>query len=433
MVYSLSWRNIFLIDTESDRDTLRKKLSGWAEGGSLVCLVILAALLPFAGITVSRELGLHLGLFFWLASMALSGKWQFIRTPLDLPFFLLAVVGVISVFTAVDTAYTLHELRGEMLKGLLIYYLAVNNLRTRERAFIVFGIMALAIYVMDIYGVCFFMFSEHSFIDAWPRLTSFHAGPPQLSAYLIQTAPFIFVSLFWERLKNYRSWIILFSLLHFFTIYLTFSRMALLALMAQVVLVFLVRGMSWKKLLLAALAGLLVMIIFLPRHFVIIGDEAKNETHIGEIAIPGLKGTRLLLWSTAVNHIKEHPFTGLGYGRRSLVKKYPSLTNEHEQLWHSHNTFLSMAVEMGLQGLAVFCFLLYRIVRYLWPIQPNGVVLKEQGLPGLVMIGGLIAVVGYFMINLTNDLYADDNALLFWLLMGFAFSMRNLIFKELKN
>ncbi len=72
---------------------------------------------------------------------------------------------------------------------------------------------------------------------------------------------------------------------------------------------------------------------------------------------------RWILTKFTLEKIKENPFQMNGFGRRSFAKKFHDFVEKYQgaMMWHAHNTFLNIALQTGLQGLILFCFLLYRL------------------------------------------------------------------------
>ncbi|MEW6267181.1 MAG: O-antigen ligase family protein [Thermodesulfobacteriota bacterium] len=414
-----NWRRARYFEPDQEKSTRRARLAGWAEAGALICLTGLAALLPFQAITASREICLHLGLFFWLARMVVLRRWDLVRTPLDIPLALFLAAGVFSLFSAVDVAYTWRELRGEMLKGLLVYYLAVNNLRGEARAGLVCWALIAAAAVMDVYGVI-----ESFSLPSGRAVFSLHASSPQLFTWLVQSAPFLMLGALWFKNKKARLAVTLILVLHAAVLYLSLGRMAMVAVVMEAALVLYLAGLSRRVILLGCLAILLGLALLMPRPIITLDDQSGRELRIGGLAVPGLKSTRLVMWQGAWDHIRDHPWTGVGFGRRSFVKKYPDYLKIEPEMWHTHNTFISLAVETGLQGLAAFCLVLYQVFRRLWPGAETARVWLRSGPAGLMILGALIMAAGFILSNLTNDMFDDDAALLFWLLIGASFSLR---------
>lgn len=417
-----------LIHTETCAETIsvmpnpRDRYIRWLDGGILACLVILTAGLPYAAITTSREIGLLGGLSLWIIRMIVSRRWEFVKTPLDLPLALLLIVGMLSCFTAVDRAYTFSELRGEMIKCMLIYYLAVNNLKTEKRAKIVFGALLASTLVMDAYGLIHY-FSQGGLL--WVnnyREGGLTRGCQELTTFLVQTAPFIMMGLVWFKMRWVRMLLGLFLFLHVVTLQITFSRIGLLALVIEVGLVLFLLGLSRKVIVVLVAATLITLAFIMPKPILVVGDKAKDMPHVGGLGV--MEQGRSALWLKAFDYLKEHPFSGIGFGRQSFEKKFPEMRLSNHQAWHAHSTFVNLALELGIQGLIVFLFLLYRIFRRLWTGRGLAALFLRGSLSGAVMAAAWVMTAGYFIRNLTDDLYNNDSALLFWLLVGCAFSLK---------
>ena len=80
-----------------------------------------------------------------------------------------------------------------------------------------------------------------------------------------------------------------------------------------------------------------------------------------------------------------------------------------------------------MQGLLIFLFILYRILTHLWPGRKKNPGWPRAGPSAFLIVATWVMVVGYFLNNLTNDLYVNDAALLFWFLVGCAVSVRGLV------
>ncbi len=120
----------------------------------------------------------------------------------------------------------------------------------------------------------------------------------------------------------------------------------------------------------------------------------------------------------SLEKIKENPFQMLGFGRRSFVKKYEDFYLKYKgaQLSHAHNTFLDLAFQTGVQGLMIFCFFLYKILRYCY----NGAQGSESPARKFYWGATFLMIITFFVRNLSDDFFVDDSALLFWFLCGSA-------------
>ncbi|MFH1091553.1 MAG: O-antigen ligase family protein, partial [Pseudomonadota bacterium] len=514
----------------------------------------------------------------------------------------LFVLGLISVSSAVDPWYSLHELRGELLKGILIYFLAVNNLRTEKRAAFVLGALLSGALVQTGYGLGHFLAHHGSFSSPSLLEAGLHRGPQELGTYLVQAAPFFFLGIFYFRKWPSRSLMLLAASLCVLVGYMTFSRTVIVVLGVEIALVLFLLGVSWKVLAGLSLAAFAALVIILPRPVILVknvsifdqgwqpvlasasdyrlsvqlkgegpadafiwwrdskkntlysfylgrkdlsdryqkfenvfrmpssarefkvafrlpgvqgrqsnslyvddlhvearlssGDRNNSENwqqvfvsdlegaagreglgwstysdgrtvtwkwglttdshsgrfaiylnvpddhvhwlhtgppigvlasnnmlRLGGVAVLGLKSSRFLLWQTSLEYVLKHPLRGVGYGRSSFSKKFPELKQIHPHFWHAHNTFINLALQLGLPGLLAFCFLIYRLLRWLY-ISPDGNKwFKTGNMTAFFMAAAWVMIIGNFLRNMTDDIFNNDAAFLFWLLVGCAFSL----------
>jgi O-antigen ligase len=131
---------------------------------------------------------------------------------------------------------------------------------------------------------------------------------------------------------------------------------------------------------------------------------------LGHVPVPGgewhvLKGPRVHTWLSAVATIRDHPVTGVGYG--SLVAHAPRLRRWYRQGYaealhidrpptkDAHQTWLSVAGQTGLVGLAAFVVLLVACARGLPVPGRRGPPDGTAGRLGVAVLAGLAGTVGY--------------------------------------
>ena len=351
----------------------------------------------------------------WIIKMGIQRRWLFCRTPLDFPLALYSLVVVLSLVTAVDFRYSLEEVVGEWAAGMLLFYTVVNNFREEHMKYLL-GALLLGNLLMIAVGIWEF-FAFGAFLSGYAfRMRSLHSGFGTFSTYLITVLSYLSLALFYLRKPRQSLALGTLLVLNLFALYLTRSRGAWIAVVALVV------GIGWiffshkKFLLLAGLTALGLFSLFssseLMRHYTSFkapsGLESKIET----------AQARLVLTKFVVKKIWENPFQMLGFGQRSFVKKYPDIYLQYKgaQLWHAHNVFLDIAVQMGLQGLAFFLFFLYKLLKYYYERS------KQELLPlkRYYLLATLLMVIILFTRCFSDDFFIDDSALLFWFLTGLA-------------
>jgi O-antigen ligase len=74
----------------------------------------------------------------------------------------------------------------------------------------------------------------------------------------------------------------------------------------------------------------------------------------------GLETARWELWKTGVGIMMRNPILGVGAGGFALAE---GATHAHGKWTAPHNSYIQIGAELGLGGLALFIFLLYRTVR----------------------------------------------------------------------
>jgi O-antigen ligase len=177
---------------------------------------------------------------------------------------------------------------------------------------------------------------------------------------LVTITPFFWVASILVRKASISSAILILFSLNLFALILNFSLGAWVALAALCVLI----GLNSlpRKVLLLSLALVLIGIFFL------FSNSNRSFYHRFTDSSAGLDSynTRWILAKFSLEKVKENPSRMIGFGQRSFAKQYKEFVESYKDflMWHAHNTFLNIALQTGLQGLILFCFLLYRLLKY---------------------------------------------------------------------
>jgi O-antigen ligase len=121
---------------------------------------------------------------------------------------------------------------------------------------------------------------------------------------------------------------------------------------------------------------------------------------------------RMQIWEKSVEIIKDYPLTGVGLGFNSFRKISAKYITEADP-YHAHNTYLELAVEVGVIGLAMVIFLGLKMMGMVHHI------LKVDKHNGVLMLGffaGLISLMVHGMAE--HVLYNPKIILLFWFYVG---------------
>ncbi|MBW2622335.1 MAG: O-antigen ligase family protein [Deltaproteobacteria bacterium] len=399
------------------------RAAGWTDTSIFVCLVIMVLTLPFPDLTGVREICFFLALIFWIIRITRDKNYAFIRTSLDIPLLLLMAAGLLSIATAVDRSYSFVQVADEIFRGMLVFYLAVHHIRTSARAAFLLGAMILAAVVMDSFAVPHFFMKHGDLTTMIYREAGLHRGFSDLATYLLQTAPFLMLAILFAKKRINKILLALLFAAHMLALYMTFSRAGVVFVIFEAGLIIFFWGQYSKTALACLVLVALLVGLTLPHRLATITRAPSTTEEGSSVEIPGL-GVRMKMWVKAWDYIKEKPFTGIGAGRRSFTKKYPEVVEEDRLHWHLHNTLISFTIELGVQGLLIYLYIFYRIIRTLWI--RRGRLMEDWGSStgGVIMGGTLLMVIGFLLRNATDHTFINDFAVFFWLVVGSAFSLK---------
>ena len=201
---------------------------------------------------------------------------------------------------------------------------------------------------------------------------------------------------------------------------LTYSRGALVALIVSLILLF---SQNWKKLLLVMLAGTIIVSLMITL------SPGFKERVVPERI---LQDGRVKIIYTALEIIKEHPLTGIGFGMETFRKEWNTYNSRLPQelqsraFSHTHNFILDVLVRLGLVGLIVFSFIIGISFKTSWSLWRSGhgsfvrywshcalsafVVLLAAGMTGNIMNNHKSAVLFYVCLAFASILHSLDSS-----------------------
>jgi len=401
--------------TPGDRTASRTAYAGWAFRAARLLFLALVVIMPLEAVTAAREMALVGAALFMALHLWLDPHRRLRPTALALPLALYVAAALLSLVWAVDFSYSLRELRGEVLKGILVYYTAAHLVSHRDHLAQVYGVLLAGVAIMVLAGVGLFYYYGGSIFSMRVRAGSLHNGYGGLGTYLVTVWPYVLLAPRAFPQRRLRPWLWGLIVLTAFMAYLTYNRAAWLGMVVGMGMCLL---MLSRHRLRSALLGALLVLALAGGMFLLPGathGERWSRLWHDPQAVGGTAGDLAALWSYSLERIAERPFRGIGLGRHSFSKAFPDFRRTHQPLlWHAHNMFVDLALQLGLQGLAAMVLVMAVLVAKLWPRAP-----PDPGrMPQLFCGATAVMVVGFAVRNLTDDFFADDSALLFWLLAG---------------
>ncbi|HHI5411124.1 TPA: O-antigen ligase family protein [Vibrio metoecus] len=190
----------------------------------------------------------------------------------------------------------------------------------------------------------------------------------------------------------------------------------LLALLIAVYLCFfLPRKMRW------GLALVMVPVLFcgvyqafiMKSHYI---GESLEPTEV--VMAVSKNDPRVWMWKYYISKIDGHILLGYGAGYMNLYASFrgdfPKHFNINTQM-HSHNVLLNKQLQLGVIGLVLF-LLLYASAARPFLHRPATV----------IQLSGLSLMALFFFKSMTDDFFIRNNLILFWLLLGILWQLRQL-------
>ena len=387
----------------------------------------LIILIPLSVAVSSAPMSVFMGLLIagFVAKKILKKERLFAKTALNILLLFLFIITCLSVFNSVNFKDSLKGGMFRLLQYIFIFFIMVEELQDIRHIKKVIFAMIIGILLLSLDSI-WQVITGYDFIRGYKpviniglaRATASFKDSNILGIYLSAIAPIIFgLTLYY--FKGLKKIVFIFiSLAALAGIALTYSRPTLLAI--YIALFFLAIAKKNK-----ALIGFLI--IFTLASPFIVPKSVKNWAK--EVEYNPLRfmcnDDRIAIYHNSLNMIKHHPIIGVGANtfmkNYKRYKEYPEYRNiVTSDYIYAHNNFLHMAAEIGLVGLGIFLWLLYKLFTECRNIYKK---LDEQYLKiaSLSLAACLIA----FLVNgLTeSSLYYSRVAVIFWYLAGFSLAL----------
>ena len=330
----------------------------WAWGGLLIFTVLLF-LRPQDHIPVLKNSHIaDLAALVGLAAMAginmSRGRPLTRMTPELVGVLLFGLIIVLTIPTSVWAGGAFAAFTNFYIPLALIYLLMTNALTSPKRIERIVWVIVLAFGYMSV-RVIFNYLRGIGLVEggrASGPVGGFFQNPNDLALNIAAFLPFVFMYVKRPGPAARRLLCVAISLLMLTALVFTKSRGGTLGLVAMLVTFVIVARMLTPALILSTVvAGMLVLPV-LPDHFWArmssITDARKDET--------GSRAERRMLLEQGVQVFLEKPLTGVGAAQ---FKHYwhPGLNEKWKEV---HNVLLQVATEMGIFGLIIFSYLIYR-------------------------------------------------------------------------
>lgn len=378
---------------------------------NLTSFIALIFILPFSHTMTLRLVAIFVPVFFWLMEFISKKDFKIKKTATDMPVLLLLIWGLLSTILSIDVKYSFKEYRGDVLIGFILLYSSINNIE-KNMAERIIDALIIGATVISIYGVLEYI-DVTGHIKSPGRADSVTPDYNYFSTYLILVLPIVFYRLHISdiKMKIVYALALLFMLI---ALVLTFTRAAWVAAFFELLFF----GILINRKLLIILS-FVVIIGFIALSFKLKIPLINIESLKANISHPSFTYTdRIDLWRFGIIHLKDRPILGFGYGRANFAKAYPDFFKRSRLLFHTHNVFLNIGLELGIPGLIALIWLFWAILKSLWKDWKDR--LNEMRLLSFAIF---ISVIGFLIRGQFDHLLVDEMALMLWLLVGIGFAI----------
>jgi len=349
---------------------------------------------PFVASFSSAAVDIFIGfmVFAFVLKKIASKDITIVKTPINLPFFLIIGVSLLSFINSVDIRASIQGIVKLLKYGFLIIIIAGEIKDRKHFTRIIWAVfIGLLLSSLDgiyqfIFGVDFFRHRPYDSILGLIRLKAAFPHTNIFAGYLALILPAAIPLLFYHLKGGKRSILLAIAAAAFFCLIFTFCRSAIIGVWLVILLMGLIK--KDKAIILLTVLAMFIAPLLMPGS---IKDWAKTTRSIGEFL---LNKERPILYETSFNMIKHHPFVGVGvntyvlnYQKYKLHDTSPETANTR---WYAHNSYLQMASEIGIIGFACFIWLLFLLFGKWWNFYRNS---KDVflALCGLGIVMGLAA------------------------------------------
>ncbi len=324
------------------------------------------------------------------------------------------LLALFSLYNSVDFYYSLGEIKTEVIYGLVCFLSFYFFTKTED----VLRIFVYTVFISVLAASVWAIFS-HINQGGWVRDATF-GGVGGLSTVIITTLPTIlfagFVLVKQHAEIPYRMIIaILFTSLMASIIwagYWTKNIMFWPALTVQLTILLLLLPIPRKKVILIVTIPILVLSLIYGMYLVGSQKGRMADFSVTSIARMLSKDPRTPVWRNVIEKISESPLQGKGFGRATLGKAYPNISN-NPVFWHSHNIFLDAGIQMGIPGILALISIFVCLGWFFYRLRRFG----DNELQ-IISAVGIAIIVGVVMKNLSDSFFNRHWALLFWAQMG---------------
>ena len=367
-------------------------------------LIVFVASLPIS--IALTQISLGLGWLFWLGSGLIQGKWQGMRTPMDISVLLLLSVFVLASVFSSNPGLSFWGLKKFYLTSVvyLLSFLVISGDTPRR----LLNVFIISNVIAGLYGLLLYVLNKQSVLLGFQTMALTSSG-------IFAMAGVLSLGLTFSKGKNKTGKIFYSGCAFIIAISLLLTRSVSSWFSFVMGLLFVLATMKkYKMILLLAVLSVTIATLILGSNSIIF----KNYNF--KIYKTWSWTLRKNIWKTGWEIIKQKPI--LGHGNIDLGSEYAKVRKDVfgeapeniRSYGHLHNNFLHIFAITGIVGLSIFCFMIYSIIKLSWSV--INISTGNDRIMALSILGGIIV----FLVNgFTEWNFGDSEVVtVFWFLTG---------------
>ncbi len=310
---------------------------------------------------------LFCGILYFFTNTA--SKSPFLKTLWFLPvvFYLVHIIGVIYSQNLKSALFDL-EVKLSLILFVFLFYLLFKEFNRSNIGIIqwsyIFTIFGISIYLL-IRAILAYYNTNNASLLFYNELTKpYH--PTYISMYIVMAIVFILQRLYSSRLKYqkilYFLWMVYFAMFLFMV-----SSKAGILTFSLILFIYSIFKIWWDKKYITSLIFILLSVAYgyystkTNYRFEIVSQSYKVAKH--DVSTQESNSVRILVWSTALDIIKQNILFGVGTGdvKDQLINEYQkrNMIGALEKKLNAHNQYLETLMGLGLMGLFVLILLIF--------------------------------------------------------------------------
>ena len=393
----------------------------------------------------------------WLIKMTALGKFRLMKTPLDIPILLFLGIATVTTLTSIYPYASKIEFY-KIASYVLLYYLVVNNIRSKPQIRRIVTLVVIVGTSLAIYGL-YNYFSGIEKIYTLDKkyylgmLTSTYVNHNHIGGYFELAIPLGIGLLLASRYLPGRTkkgkipplpvspmLLVAATFIMITALVFTYSRGTWIGFLGSMIVLGMIISFrfkifrDWSRLKKWGTLAVLALIIISA--LLLMPDKVKQRAGTmfkfqeGKVTFNvASTGGRLIVYQNTLQMIKDRPILGTGLG--TFIYTYPKYRPPGFRIFMNavHNDYLQYGQEMGIFGLGSFVLLLALFFKKNLSLLKN---LKDKYLQSLTL-GFLVSITAIAIHSLGDfNLQIPANALLFWIILALSSSIAIMVRPERK-